>query len=601
MTDTRARCLTSSLKPAPLNRNAPRLVAVAMLFLTLAMPAAGSAQDASSEPRQILAPIRDVLSASSWLWVSGLDPRDPIGPVPSFALGGGVTEAVDPSPNAGSQDVHVTRQVGLTPVSAEPAFAVDPNDPSRVVLAVSALDLPSPAVYVSQNGGGSWDGPIQVPVQSGNERSIGAPVVTFDRQGVLYVAAQTVRGDELTGAALPLSVVSVQLAVARSDDGGRTWQNAVTAVQGETNLGLAPDVNDMLSGGLSLDFLDSPSLIVAPNPRRPDSDTLTLAYTEFRTRYNVSQSPTGMALIANDATSTIRIVQSMDGGATWSNPVAVGPSAMRGVSPPPLADAPPETIGAPEPPQPPRDFGAPGDQVVQGPRLAAFSDGTLAVAYLDTTLDGPRQGLARAMVATSTDGGRTFAEPVTAAVFREIGATPQTAFFRWWDGGFPGIAAGSADNLVITAATRATGNRADESDIIIVHSPDRGATWDAPVASESLNSGSAFFPTLTAASNGSVLAGWLALGESSAGGGYSLRMLSSDDGGVTWSAIDASGIANDDAFPNGLLGYPGGAYLGGRLTVAFADEQWLIAWPDTRVSAANAPGQQVSVRVLPGE
>ncbi len=605
MTETRAHRLTPVRNPSLMQWNAARFGGIAVLFLALLMPAVASAQDATSEPRQLLAPISDVLSAASWLWATGLDPRDPIDSAPSFAPTGGMTDAADASRDGGSLDVSVTRQVGLTPVSAEPALAVDPRDPSRVVLAVSALDLPSPAVYVSEDGGSSWDGPIQVPVQSGNERSIGAPVVAFDRQGVLFLAAQTVRIEELTEAALPLSVIHARLSVARSEDGGRTWQSAVAAVQGETNLGLAPDASGVLSGGFSLDFLDSPSLIVAPNPRQPASDTLTLAYTEFRTRYNVTQSPTGAALTTNDATSTIRIVQSTDGGSTWSSPTSVSPSAVRGIAAPPMpgapptVEAPPETIDAPVSQQPSPEFVAPGDQVLQGPHLAAFADGSLAIAYLDSTLDGPRQGLARVVVVTSADGGHTFTEPMTAAVFRETAAQPTTAFFRWWDSAFPSIAAGPAGDLVIMVATRETGDPADESDILIVHSPDHGATWDKPPVDASLNSGSAFFPALAAAPDGSMLAGWLALGESPAGVGYSLRLLSSGDDGVTWTPIEELGNANDDAFPNALLGYPGGAYLGGRLAIATTNEQSLTAWSDTSTSAANDPGQQVSVRVIP--
>jgi len=597
MTATRLRTL-------PTLRNHPRSawsdvrqLAVVLLLLSLFTPSVTRAQDATPDPRQLLSPIHDVLSASSWLWATGFDPRDPIGSPPFGAATAGV--AVNAAaPEAGLRDIRVTRQVGLTPVSAEPSLAIDPGDPRRVVLAVSALDLPSPAVYISEDGGRGWEGPIQVPVQTGNERGIGAPVVAFDRQGVLFLASQTVSSDALMEPALPLSVIRTRISVARSDDSGRTWQNPVVAVQGDTNLGLAPDANGMFSGGLSISFLDSPSLAAGTNPRRPDSDMLTLAYTEFLTRYNVSQSPEGAALVANDASSTIRVVQSQDGGVTWGSPISVTAPAMRGLTPPPTPQAPQETIGVPEAPQPPREFVSPGDQVVQGAHVASFPDGSLAVAYLDSTLDGPQQGLARVMVATSADGGRSFAEPVVAAVLREMAAHPATAFFRWWDSSFPSIAV-SEENLVIAVSTSASDDSADASDVLIAHSPDRGATWDAPIAGETRISGSDFFPVLSASRDGTLSAGWLTLGTETAGAGYGLSLMASFDGGITWGAIDEPDAGADITASNSLLGYPGGMYLGGRIAAASTDEHWLIASPVTSTDSSASPGQQIAVDLIP--
>jgi len=597
MTATRLRTLPTWQNHPRSAWSDVRHLAVVVLLLSLFTPSVTRAQDTTPDPRQLLSPIHDVLSSSSWLWATGFDPRDPIGS-PPFGVATGAFAVKAATPEAGVRDIRVTRQVGLTPVSAEPSLAIDPGDPRRVVLAVSALDLPSPAVYISEDGGHGWEGPIQVPVQTGSERSIGAPVIAFDSQGALLLASQTVSSDALMEGSLPLSVIRSRISVSRSDDGGRTWQNAVAAVQGEANLGLAPDASGMLSGGLSISFLDSPSLIAGANPRRPDSDTLTLAYTEFLTRYNVSQSPAGAALIANDASSTIRVVQSQDGGKTWSTPVSVTAPAVRGLAPPPSPEAPPDAIGVPEAPQPPREFVAPGDQVVQGAHVASFPDGSLAVAYLDSTLDGPQQGLARVMVATSADGGRSFAEPVVAAVLREMAAQPATAFFRWWDSSFPGIAA-SDEHLVIAVSTSASGDAADASDILIAHSPDRGATWDAPIAGESRIAGSDFFPVLSSSRDGTLLAAWMTLGMEPAGAGFGLNLISSDDGGITWGAIRDSDMSADVAAPNSLLGFPGGIYLGGRIAAASTPEQWLIASPMTFIDALVQPGQQIAVRLIP--
>ena len=60
-------------------------------------------------------------------------------------------------------------------------------------------------------------------------------------------------------------------------------------------------------------------------------------------------------------------------------------------------------------PQEGESAGTEADQTVQGPQPAVMADGTVVVAYLDTTLDGVQEGLATIMVTLSEDGGRTFA------------------------------------------------------------------------------------------------------------------------------------------------------------------------------------------------
>ena len=51
------------------------------------------------------------------------------------------------------------------------------------------------------------------------------------------------------------------------------------------------------------------------------------------------------------------------------------------------------------------------NRTVQGPQPKVMSDGTVVVAYIDTTNDGVQEGLATIMVALSSDDGQTFGTP----------------------------------------------------------------------------------------------------------------------------------------------------------------------------------------------
>ena len=110
-----------------------------------------------------------------------------------------------------------------------------------------------------------------------------------------------------------------------------------------------------------------------------------------------------------------------------------------------------------------------------------MADGTVVIAYLDTTLDGVQEGLATTMVTLSEDSGRTFAEPVQAGVFREIHFRPRNTFFRWWGAAFPQLTVGPDDEIYVAVTAKPGDKPTDDGDIYLLRSLDKGQTWEAPV------------------------------------------------------------------------------------------------------------------------
>jgi hypothetical protein len=246
---------------------------------------------------------------------------------------------------------------------------------------------------------------------------------------------------------------------------------------------------------------------------------------------------------------------------------------------------------------------ADGDQIVQGPHVVALDDGAIAVAYFDTTRDGPQRGLARVMVVLTDDGGRTYSEPRQAGVFREISDRPATAFFRWWDGAFPHLTSGPDGALFVAVAARLDGQGTATAGMQLFRSLDRGEQWESLPVEAGEPDGARFFPAI-AASDSELFAIWGELGAEPAGAGYVIRAATSDDRGQTWQLLASQSSATEDGsvsatVSNALLGFPRGLYLGGRLSIAAGDDGFAAAWPDTRLADGATSGQQVAFARIP--
>jgi hypothetical protein len=244
--------------------------------------------------------------------------------------------------------------------------------------------------------------------------------------------------------------------------------------------------------------------------------------------------------------------------------------------------------------------GAEADQTVQGPQPEVMADGTVVVAYLDTTLDGVQEGLATVMVTLSEDGGRTFAEPVQAGVFREIHFRPRNTFFRWWGAAFPQLTVGPDDEIYVAVTAKPGDKPTDDGDIFLLRSLDKGATWEAPVRINADDTDRIqFFPAIDVAPDGSLHAMWGDMRDDPKEARYNIYYSESDDQGATWGFVDDQSGLNvpdtrvTDFASNSLRGFPGGRFLGDYFSLAASDEDVYLVWADTRLGEFAGPNQQI--------
>ncbi len=608
----------------------------------------------------LLRPISDQLSASSWLMANGFDPRFqqiPGGARRTEVDWGAFGVAPARGPAAGpafappvpfrsaapafSRNLVVTRQLGLFPLQTEPHLASNPLDPEHLILGVIDYNFPSMSTYTSFDGGETWDGPNQVRYFQDDLTAAGDPVIAFDRDGNPFIIFISLGIQEYRlGSLLSATEVS-SIAIARSTDDGLSWEDAVSTARSEVTTTSQIDPTGRERGEVAVDFLDKPWVAIGPDPENPDNDIIYVAYVRFKTRYNLLYSDEVPFLTSPVTETTVELVRSLDGGVTWSDPVSVSPTVFQAMgaseegeggmgaaagsgiasaegdangrgetAPTGSATSDAGTPVAGDPAQPNRGVttqqegesaGAEADQTVQGPQPAVLSDGTVVVAYLDTTLDGVQEGLYTIMLATSRDAGQTFEEPVRAGVMREIHVRPRNSTFRWWGAAFPQLAVGPNDEIYILTTAEPSDKPTDDGDIFLLRSLDRGQTWDPP---QRINQDDTdriqFFPSIDVGVDGTVHAMWADMRDDPAEVRYHIYYTRSTDEGSTWGFVDDQlGINTPDTrvtdfASNSLRGFPGGRFLGDYFSIAAGDEDVYLVWADTRLGEFAGPNQQVA-------
>ena len=167
-------------------------------------------------------------------------------------------------------------------------------------------------------------------------------------------------------------------------------------------------------------------------------------------------------------------------------------------------------------------------------------DGTVVVAYLDTTLDGVQEGLATIMVTLSDDGGRTFSRTRPGRrVPRD--SFPPAKFFLPLVGRGVSAARPSAPTTTSTSPSppsRAT-NPPTTATSTLLRSLDKGQTWEAPVRVNTDDTDRIqFFPAIDVSPDGTLHAMWGDMRDDPQEARYHIYYSESSDQGATWGFVD---------------------------------------------------------------
>lgn len=304
--------------------------------------------------------------------------------------------------------------------------------------------------------------------------------------------------------------------ITRSTDGGRTFAAATQVLDKE---------RFMLR------------LAVDPSGRRP---AVHLTWVE----------PAGIGTLQMTPPAAVMAATSTDGGATFGEPVRVSTAGR-------------ELVGAPVP--------------------VVGKDGALHVLFYDykddrfdfQNLEGSFEGTIAAVLATSTDGGKTFSEHVV-----DDRIVPPEPFLVFTPP-FPALAA-HPDTGALYAAW--SDGRSGEASVVLATSED-GRTWTAPRRVDD-GTGAAYLPQLAVAETGRLDVVFAAVAEG-AGGPTEIRFTASDDGGRTFGPVRAL----NEPFDRDLLPRSprrgGEPDFGSALGLVSGPDGAHVAWPDTRRGAAE--------------
>jgi hypothetical protein len=241
------------------------------------------------------------------------------------------------------------------------------------------------------------------------------------------------------------------------------------------------------------------------------------------------------------------------------------------------------------------------DRTVQGSQPEVMPDGTLVIAYLDSTNDGVQKGLATIQIVVSKDGGETLSNPVQAGLFRELHQTPRNAFFRYWGANFPQLAVGPNNDIYVTVTALPDDKPTDDGDIMLMRSTNGGATWETP---ERINQDQTdhlqFFPSMDVSPNGTLHLMWGDMRDDPEEARYNIYYTKSEDQGASFGFkikgqdFVAPDTVVSDFKSNSLKGFPQGLFLGDYFSLQGTDDDVYMVWADTRLGEYNGPNQQVA-------
>jgi hypothetical protein len=471
------------------------------------------------------------------------------------------------TPNPGF-DAH-NRQSNETTVSISPAnssiVAAGGND-YRMVTVTGDVWL---GVYVSANGGETWFNTMVPGFPSDTSAAglaspllgldaSGDPVVRFDRNGNLYVAAIAFNRNFDQ----PDRPVDNLVYVARYDytPGSRGGTSTPSSAANPPNFTYAgTTVVDRGAVGFAVPgvvgfagtFTDKEWMEVDTNApaSSPCAGNVYVAHTNFH---------------GSSGSSPIVFSSSTDGGATFTGPRTISTG------------------------------GRSGTPLNQGADIAVGPTGTIYVAYAAFERS---TGLNSINLVKSTDCGRKWTQPVVVGPFND----PQAPGVAFRTPGFAFVAADDTDPNVVYVAYQSLDG---DYDVFVQRSTDGGATWGAPVqVNEDPGARHQIFPTIDV-SNGAVHVAWYDFRNSVAPANDLLDVYyaSSNTTGVAYPAFSHN-VRVTDVSHNGNCLLFGGGTAGFHGDYNELDALWTgtnhvvhVAWADHRdVSPCDldpAPGPE---------
>lgn len=532
----------------------------------------------------MFAPIKNDLSSSARLMIEGMGPETvgsetaPGGEFTNQAPGAlGLVPYRSPAP-AFSRNYLVTRDRG-TPIQTEPHIAVNPNDPKHVVLTAIDYAVPYNSVYVSFDGGETWQGPVASPLNHGSSFT-GDPVLAFDRNGTVFQASMDLDTKTHHIGPMLLTVPVSKITVAGSEDGGLEWGEAVVAGEAEFATQIEADKNGRMQGSVGLTFPDKPWLAIGPSPENPGEDVLYVTYTVFLIYYRIVYLGDIPFLQFTGLQSLIAEAHSEDEGTTWSKPKAVSP-IINGFE---KAKAFVEEIDL---------------RIVQGSAPRVADDGKVFVAWYDSLEDGSEKGKGEIHLSWSEDAGENWSKPVVAADLNDVARRPRTALFRY--NSSPQLALGPEKELYIAFVGGSEEKPNDDGDLYFVRSFDEGKTFSQPQRiNQDETDNLQFFPAIDTDPEGNIHLMWGDARDDKGGLKYHIYYTRSFDRGETWGfelpeqniREPATRVTDFPSNPN--KGFPRGLFIGDYFGIAAAnkDDVYMV-WADTRLGEYGPFNQKI--------
>lgn len=388
--------------------------------------------------------------------------------------------------------VGATVAATTTMPAAEEHIAVDPNNPSNLVAAISdfsrLLGFNTTKFAVSTDGGATWRESF-IPLDDlfglfpatgdGNFWLANSdPVVAIDRIGNVYL---------------------VDLYLDAIDNGNGLYVSVGTVNGGVGSFSVANTFPVLTNPDPSTSFLEDKPWITVDNCSNPvTTGTVYVAWSHFTDSVN----------------DVIALSGSLDHGRTWTSPLQISLPSQTGA--------------------------------VQGAQVAVGPNGEVYVAY-EVFFSGSNR---QQFLAKSTDGGQTFSAPVAITpVFNEVNFNSTYRI-----NSLPNLAVGPMSGNVYVVYPD-TPSPATGAEVEFIRSTDGGTTFSAPMVINDNPAGQQFMPAVTVDSAEVIHASWFDTRNSSGSTAlYDVFATYSRDAGSTFATNARVTAALEDAGTSSFIG-----------------------------------------------